>query len=716
MRKRHQLRKNKANQRPVRHLFVDIESRLVPLEDGKTEHRLWFGWACFWRRRVDRLKDTLEYTLFHGVDEFWDLVLHYRKAKEPLYLIAHNVAYDFGVMNIFDNLEERDFTLSSFYTSGMTSIIKFTSKKGVIYVLDNGNYFTGTLAKWGEAIGFPKDQVDPLTAAYEDALPYCKRDVEILQRLWRNLYAFLGDNDLGNWGRTLPSQAFSAFRHRFMSHRIIIHAESRALELERAGYHGGRTSIFFKGKLTDGPYYKLDVNSMYPHVMAEHRYPNVHMNIKIPSSLRELETKLKHYAVMADVTINAPDPIYPVKQRQHIIYPVGHFRTVLTTPELAYGLTKGHIEYIHTLSYYRQEYLFRDYVSFFYALKLQYAQEPDNPYYAFAKLYLNSLYGKFGQKKHTWERIDADTNGLADTDYYVNLKTGQRGIVYRFGSTLWTCQEAGEAYNSFPAIAAHVTAYARMYLWELRELAGRENFYYTDTDSCIVNSQGLANLHHLLDKTKLGMLKIEGVAREVELLAPKVYKFGDSVKRKGVPRKAQLIAPNTWEFDKFPGLKIQGRKERGKAYYTQRTTRKLSYRIHDGHETESGWIAPLRGHELQENVKMDPKRKGQVQKLGVRIENLRASLPLEWSVVFQLWDFRKGGFRQQRNRQKMFVAIEYSPWDGKATELGFADLEGLKKGVLQTLDMHKEINALKREKYNLTHNYADLPEQEEIPF
>ena len=54
------------------------------------------------------------------------------------------------------------------------------------------------------------------------------------------------------------------------------------------------------------------------------------------------------------------------------------------------------------------------------------------------------------------------------------------------------------AFDSFVAIASLVTAYARMYLVDLILKVGRENLYYVDTDSLIINKESLIKLERKL--------------------------------------------------------------------------------------------------------------------------------------------------------------------------------------------------------------------------
>jgi len=715
----HVIKANHSNQRPTRMLFVDIESRLEPMDEKRTEHRLWFGYALFWRRRPTRKKDTLLWYRFDDTQAFWELVASRTHTREPLYLIAHNVAYDFGVLRMFDHLPDQGFRLGSFYTSGHTSILRFAGEDRKIVVLDNGNYFPGKLAKWGTAIGFPKMDVDPLTEPLEKVDPYCKRDAEIMFRLWRDLFQFLDEHDLGCWGVTLPSQAFNAYRHRFMKTSILVHDDEPTLAMEREAYHGGRTSIFYKGKLDNGPYYKLDINSMYPYVMSKNKYPVRWHRTQTNVPLRELCHKMERYAVIAECSIQTDERFYAVKHRGHLVHPIGQFRTTLTTPELRHALARGHLQTVHRMAYYDQSFIFQEYVSFFYEQKLSHADQEDDPYYAFAKLYLNSLYGKFGQRAMSWEKLAPDQILDRRSDALIDTVTGEYRLVYRFGDTYWERTEEGESFNSCPAIAAHVTAYARSYLYALCERCGWGHVFYTDTDSIITDAKGLARLHNMLDDHQLGLLKIEKQADHVQLRAPKCYSMGSETRRKGVPSHAQEIAPDKFQFERFASFLTQAHWEPGNPYHTQTTHRKLTYEIYDGEETEDGWIVPYDANKLHVALGLCPHDLIALENINTKIEAYKKTLPISHSLVFRLWDYRKGDFKRAWRKRHSPHLRRVEITDSLAQEEGFPDVQTMKEAILEYLRLWREIQDLELERNRLlrtTHQEVTEPKTDPLPF
>lgn len=694
----HKLKPNKAAQKPVCHLFVDVECKLETVSPTAQRHRLWFGWLCHWVRRPDRDKDTLQYLRFTSVIEFWDIVLSFVTANHPLYMVAHNTAYDFGILEIFDRLEDAGFEMYSIYLGNLSVIQRWRKGKKKIFLLDNCNYFTGSLASLGEAIGYPKMELDILSATEQEADPYCKRDVEIMVKLWQDYYRFLDEHDLGCWGTTVPSQAFRAYRHRFMKHDIVIHADAEALALEREAYHGGRTSVFWTGSLDGGKFYKLDVNSMYPYVMAGASCPSRFYGLREHLTIPGLERKMKRFQVIARVTINTDVPVYPVMLKGHLVHPIGRFDTVLTTPEVRFALEHDHLERVHLVGLYEHDPLFREYVDFFYSLKVRYKREDNKPFYLMAKLYLNALYGKFGQKAETWERFDDQPPEVTNADYCIDHKTGIRWRVYRFGDRCWRARSTGEANDSFPAIAAHVTAYARLYLWELITKAGREHVFYCDTDSLIVDTVGLSRLADRLDPNDLGALKIEESSTTLDIVCPKHYRLGAEWKRKGVPSKAVALGDDTFACTQFPSFKTQGRINMDKGFCTKTVIKHLTGRIYDGVVGSDGWVAPLDAMVVIPDRALSDNQRERVERIEAECDALQETLPIDARTVFTLWDYRKSTFKRGRKKDGSLVPIEYSGWDAKATELGFSDLADLQAGVLSFLEIRRQIQELHAER------------------
>ncbi len=611
----HLLSTNRGSARPQYLVFVDTETAYKKVSPNRIEHTLRLGVAHYWRRRQDRATGQHDDYYFKSARDFWDWTLSKTAPNTTLYLVAHNWAFDAPILNMFNILPARGYKLTFIYEQGMTRLIKwgFPSKaylqfllsdasgaefKGrkwqhVLFCVDNTNLFPGKLENWGNALNLPKMTMPAKNADETAWFKYCQRDVDIMVKLWQAWLMFLDEHDMGNFRTTLASQAFSTYRHRFMPVAINTHRNKKVVSLEREGYHGGRTQAFFVGKLPEQKYYYLDVNSMYPYVMKKERYPYKLAGYKKETSVRELSCLLRKYAVMAEVLINTELPIYPYLHNNRIVYPVGEFKTVLSTPELLDALQRNIIRAVYRIAWYNQADLFSEYVDYFYALKLRFRRNGQKLRCIAVKLLLNSLYGKFGQKGYQDTVVGYENNNNFYTEYVLSLPERERFTRIHAGGSVIEQRRKGENRNSFVAIAAHVTAYARMYLWKLVSRAGEKNVFYIDTDSLITNEQGFNNLKTYVKKDILGYLKVENTSNHCVIYAPKDYIFGTETKHKGVPHGAQEIGPATYQVEIWPSLKGLLLAERPAGYFNKIVTKRLSRKVEYGNLTPSGWVEPF---------------------------------------------------------------------------------------------------------------------------
>ena len=552
MRRQHFLKRNAKNELPQYMIFVDTESKGVQINDTRQHHYLWFGWAKRIRARSRNGNETKteRWIRFTSANDFWRWVQDNAMDKTRTWIFAHNWNFDGGILNISRVLPALGYTLGKYINDKPPFIIRWYNGSHTLLLVDTLNYFAGSLASIGESIGIPKlefPQGDQDQTVWDT---YCRRDVEVLEKAVLAFRTLVDELDLGNFQTTLASQAFTAYRHRFMSHQILIHDKLDICKMEREGYYGGRTECFRVGYIEQRVYY-LDINSMYPSVMRRNQFPTIIRGVVRSPCLEDVQGLLDRYCVVGDCLIDTKRPIFPQRIDGRLCFPTGRFRAVLTSPEIRLGIQLGAITYIRKLAYYEQADIFTKFIDELYQVRQKYRAEGNITFTYMVKILMNSLYGKFGQNGTQWEETGEKRDSFEGILYEQETPDEPiRKLRYRLGAVQEFKRE-GESENSFPAISAHVTAYGRIMLWELIEKAGRENVYYTDTDSLIVNQIGYDRLQDELDETVLGKLKLESVSSSCELYGPKDYRFGDTVRIKGVKRNAVQVAEKTWEQDMF---------------------------------------------------------------------------------------------------------------------------------------------------------------------
>jgi len=559
LRKWHVLGKNQKSEKPTRFIFYDTETTETPLSEQEALHKLKLGVAIF--LNVKPL--VREKIVFDTSTQFWDFVVKHNYQKTALYIFSHNQHFDFLVVDGYRELYKRGYDLIFNVFESGTFIAKFRNRKEqkTIVVLDLFNYFKTSIEQLGKDLGLPKLKINFKKASREKLIEYCTRDVEIVELTVLKFLDFLDKHDLGNFRYTIASQSMTAFRHRFNPYEIVIHNNSEALKLERESYHGGKNLCFALGTLPKGTtYYKMDINSGYPNVMKKYRYPAKLLYYSKNPTLYTLRNNLvnPNRCVVAKVILNARTDYYPLRQKGKLVFPVGRFTTVLTTEALKHALGNGEIENVLEMAVYEAKPLFRNYVDYFYSLKLRYEKEGNKSFRMFAKYFLNTLSGKFGQQN---EKIKKTEKSFESFGYEIIYDLDQKRYrrFFSYGKTVFEfLGEKEEANDSFTAISSHITENQRLAITDAyyTVINNGGEAYYMDTDSLIVNHRGYRIMvENGLVGDQLGQFKVELKARNVSIFGLKDYQFGREVKRKGIRKKAKQINETEFEQLHFPSVK-----------------------------------------------------------------------------------------------------------------------------------------------------------------
>lgn len=341
---------------------------------------------------------------------------------------------------------------------------------------------------------------------------YCEYDCRGLFEVIEKFYKWPVIKRAGS-AYTLASQAIRVLRTYI---KEPIHGLSENLDAEiRPAYLGGRVEIFrpfYKGK---APLYSYDVNSLYPTVMKNHEYPN-----SFAYGTYEFEkNKPGFYNCDVDVPKNMYCPFLGTVSTGKYTFPTGKFKGLYTTAEINYARSLGvEIKTGEGYVFNNGGFIFKGFVDDLYSIRKSSVKNGVND--TIAKLLLNSCYGRFGLRLNRENIVfDDGTNGLKELrELTVGTKT------YR----LMTKEVKLEAFNNV-AIAAYVTAYARIHMHKIYRECGTE-LYYTDTDSLFTTKK-------FETSQELGRLKLEDTVRSACFLLPKTYIAGKKIVMKGFDNK-----------------------------------------------------------------------------------------------------------------------------------------------------------------------------------
>lgn len=514
--------------------------------------------------------------------------------RTSLYVLAHNAFFDVQACGFFRYFTELGWTLSFIYEAGLSYILTIKSGRRTIKVLSTTNWFQTSLKKLGDLIDLPKLDIDLNEDDYESVKAYCKRDTEIIVKAVEGYLLMLEQNDLGKFGLTRASQSFHAFRHRFMDVSIAVHTNEEIVNLERSAYMGGRTEAFYLGTHHAKDFVSLDINSMYPHIMRTFDLPRELVDYKEDIIETDLDGLLSRYCVVAECEVSTPEPVYAKRMDDKIIFPIGEFTAFLTTPGVKYAYETGQLVRVKRIALYNKANLFSEYIDYFYALRQKYKSEGNTTYEQICKYFMNSLYGKFGQKQPIETKTDVHAPGMYIRHELFDTVTGEMETETILCNKRIIHSGFTESANSFVSIPAHITEYGRFMLWSLIKHAGVDNVLYCDTDSIKMESRYLDRVGDYLDNDELGKLKVEERFNEFTINGCKDYRTENTIKLKGVPKSAETNADGSYSYQSFLSQSSHLRLQTMDSYII-RDVRKVCSRVYTkGVVNYDGTVVPIR--------------------------------------------------------------------------------------------------------------------------
>lgn len=532
-------------------LFVDTES-IIAKEDVNTysEHNLKLGVSIYVRLDRDGNIKQRDVFRFRTAIEFWEYVKDKSLKRQTLTIYGHNLKYDSINLNTMQILNALDyeipypilnhkFIMSAYRSDGNKKFYK-------LKLVDTANFLMMSLAEIGKRFGMEKGTINFGRHTLEQMYTYCEQDTAIVEKFVLSYIQFLIKNDLGSFKDTLASTSSSIYRHKFLK-EIWSHQDKNILGFERASFFGGRTECFFKGNLPPAIYRVFDVKSMYPYIMKTMELPYKLLGkINYPSiNLIQSYIKQNKYIIIRCI-IKTKDSLnpYPVRHMNEdkdypytstLLFPNGTFECYLHLPEIQYALEHNHIIEIKEMLLYEKAILFDEFINYFYDIK---EHTPDKSERELSKITMNSVYGWFAKRHYetkpmnipyTFEgdvrffkmkiRPDGLGYALAKEDDSRRTYHAWFGELYRVTADPLTPVEMGNV-----ALAGAITAYARMYLFEMLQECGERNRFYCDTDSIVCNEQGAKNLQSFV-RNELGGLEEQMIISSGTIHCPKDYMF-----------------------------------------------------------------------------------------------------------------------------------------------------------------------------------------------
>jgi hypothetical protein len=448
------------------------------------------------------------------------------------------------------------------------AFVEFFYNKSVIVYAHNGGKFdwhfildhlepgtriqviNGRLAKFKIGAAEFRDSYSllpiPLSAWNKDEIDYALfepefRDIpknrdairKYLKSDCKNLYEIL-ERFFAGYGRKLTLAGASMSKWREMSGEVPDNSSARFYEEMKPYYYGGRVECFQTGYKRE-KFNVYDINSAYPFAMGfEHPWGVLYfVDNRLPKSDAEISRCFITIRTGATGAFpfrdNDGSLSFPNDHRTRTFYITGwEYIAARDT-----GTLDGDSKVLEVREF-ADNINFKDYVDHFFALKADAKERMKNPEdkdakadYIFAKLFMNSLYGKFASNPTSYKEYMTCL-----PDEITALGTEELGgwaLVTELHNVAIVSRALPEPQQRFfnVAVGASITGFVRAHLW--RAICASKTPLYCDTDSLAARSASV----EIGDE--LGLWSHEGAFNEYAIAGKKLYAFWP---KKGKPKIA----------------------------------------------------------------------------------------------------------------------------------------------------------------------------------
>lgn len=551
-RKAHWVKFNHQNRVPGRWIAFDTES--YTLIKDKERSQFWrVGAAVRWRMGL-KGGDYAERQHFSTPEKLWQWVTDYCRPGERTVVTCHNLGYDVRISEVMDILPKLGWHLDWCNLGSTVSSMTWRGPRGTLVFSDLFTWLPMPLESIGELVGQPKMGMPTTRAKIEQWRKYCLNDAEIVYLAVKEITGYIKSQNLGNWQPTGAGMSYATWRHKFMTHRVLVHDDETALEAERKAMHTGRAEAWRHGELTDTTWVEVDLKQAYTQIAAAYDLPTKLKWHNGPISLSQYRELIQRYAVLAHVSVRTDVPVVPCHHGDREIWPTGEFDTWLWDSEIDALAKRADSIRIRECYVYTKAPILSDWAHW--VLRLQGLPDEVSPpvIKKWVKHSGRTLIGRIALRTSQWAVWGGNPDGRAGISHMVDTESGKVSRMMHAGDRTFVEEGKSEGRDSLPQVTGYIMSVCRVWLWNAMEIAGTENIAHVDTDSLIVNIAGLERLYKAYGEGFAKLWQIKSTYDTMHVYGPRNYR-GDGIRKvSGVSKRAREVEPNLFVGERWASM------------------------------------------------------------------------------------------------------------------------------------------------------------------
>lgn len=541
----HNVRPNEQTRIPQQHIFVDTEAWSE--NDRGVERQSWRCAVAIYAKR-SRSGQYTDYSRdYVDANDLWRDVSDFTSSKGRTVLWCHNLAYDVRIASLFQILPESGWTLTGHNIAPRGTWLEWRRNDATLVLCDSFSVFPTSIEQMGKWFGIGKPALPSASAGMDDWLNRCRADCRILATAVIAYLTWLKDADMGNWQLTGNGQAWAAYRHKFLTHKLTVHSEADVLALERRAMWAGRCEAYWHGKITGINVYEYDFTRHYPTIARDHALPVKYIGvIENPDAVWRV-MRDGTAAMLVECEIETDVPVVPCESGGRILWPVGRFETVLWDVEVQAAVEAGARVTVRSGRAYRTAPAMAAWGQWI----LEALDAPDDTVPAWLKTLLKhwsrSIIGRMAMTYQSWEYDGEMPDSKIEAGYVWDDRTGTESEYIHIGKSMWLHAGKVEWQHSMPMITGYVQAIARVQLWDVMRRMPKGSVLYADTDSVFVTEVDREALEGVIANIPGCGMRLKNAYQSIEIYGPRQIITGKEARIAGVPKRAERIDHTTFK-------------------------------------------------------------------------------------------------------------------------------------------------------------------------
>lgn len=572
----HNLRGNAAERSPRHFAVLDTETRWEETPNGQ-RHSLRLWCLRLVHRGHDHPRLGVDQRAYgFDVESLCDRIEQWLRHSPSLWLYMHNTTFDLGVTRLPMVLARRGFQLGDHALTMPRPWCRLNRKRRTLTIVDSASVFPKSVEHLGVRLGTPKPTLpgnDDSDAAW---LARCEADVDIVAAALRQAMDWWDEHRLGCWSLTGPASGWNAYRHQRRGQPIVIDPNPRALAFERRTVTGGRRDAFRIGRLPRARYVEIDFERAHLTICRTMPLPRKRSRAFVGRPRESDWLDADRWGMIAEVTVRADTPRYPVHISGRQWYPTGTMRTVLAGPMLREAHERGDLVDVHRGWCYWLEPHMQSWADWLCRVLDTPPAEQLPAVDVMCKAWSRSVPGKWATRtSRQIEEMPSLIDGWA-VERGIHHPSEQPFTALHIDGTQtwWLGDQEGD--DSFPAVLAWIQAHTRMRLNALVDALPADHVVSCNTDGVIVKAHRTPDLDRLARLTWPLVPRVKAVYHDVTVIGPNHLLLDGEQRLSGVPASAPLVDEMTWGWHTWPSLRRQLELAPDGGYVRQRRTVDLS--------------------------------------------------------------------------------------------------------------------------------------------